>query len=110
MYRVHIFLNKVKLFCVFVILLKKFGNVNGLPRTLKIGAIFSESQRLSATELAFKYAIFNINRDKGLLPETSLHYDIQYTNELDSFHACKKGIFAFVLNLKTFPINLNFNL
>ncbi|TMW48059.1 hypothetical protein DOY81_006864, partial [Sarcophaga bullata] len=90
MYRVHFFLNKVKLFWIFVILLKNCDNVNTLPKILKIGAIFSESQKLSATELAFKYAVFNINRDKALLPETSLLYDIQYTNELDSFHACKK--------------------
>lgn len=72
-------------------MLLKITNVNSLPPTLKIGAIFSESQRQTATELAFKYAVHTINRDKGLLPETTLLYDIQYTNQLDSFRACKKG-------------------
>ncbi|KAI8116308.1 hypothetical protein FF38_03815 [Lucilia cuprina] len=80
---------KFKLSMVMAVI---FGNlkVHSLPQTLKIGAIFSETQRYGATELAFKYAVYSINRDKGLLPETNLVYDIQYTNELDSFHACEK--------------------
>lgn len=55
------------------------------------GAIFTEDQRDSATELAFKHAVYKINKDKTLLPYTSLVYDIQYVPRDDSFHASKKG-------------------
>ncbi|KAJ3660246.1 hypothetical protein Zmor_004702 [Zophobas morio] len=55
------------------------------------GAIFTEDQRDSATELAFKYAVYKINKDKTLLPYTSLVYDIQYVPRDDSFHASKKA-------------------
>ncbi|CAG2165729.1 unnamed protein product [Oppiella nova] len=43
----------------------------------RIGAIFTEDQKDSQTELAFKYAVYRINRDKNLLPNTTLIYDIQ---------------------------------
>ncbi|KAF2902667.1 hypothetical protein ILUMI_03520 [Ignelater luminosus] len=56
------------------------------------GAIFTEDQRDSITELAFKYAVYKINRDKTILPYTSLEYDIRYVPRDDSFHASKKGI------------------
>ncbi|XP_015833585.2 LOW QUALITY PROTEIN: glutamate receptor ionotropic, kainate 2 [Tribolium castaneum] len=62
-----------------------------LPPVVKIGAIFTEDQRDSATELAFKYAVYKINKDKTLLPYTSLVYDIQYVPRDDSFHASKKA-------------------
>ncbi|CAH1170182.1 unnamed protein product [Phaedon cochleariae] len=62
-----------------------------LPPTVKIGAIFTDDQKDSATELAFKYAVYKINRDKTLLPHTSLVYDIQYVPRDDSFHASKKA-------------------
>ncbi|XP_044270331.1 glutamate receptor ionotropic, kainate 2-like isoform X5 [Tribolium madens] len=62
-----------------------------LPPVVKIGAIFTEDQRNSATELAFKYAVYKINKDKTLLPYTSLVYDIQYVPRDDSFHASKKA-------------------
>lgn len=55
------------------------------------GAIFTEDQRDSTTELAFRYAVYKINKDKTLLPHTSLVYDIQYVPRDDSFHASKKG-------------------
>jgi hypothetical protein len=55
------------------------------------GAIFTEDQKDSSTELAFKYAVFRINKDKTLLPKTTLVYDIQYVPKDDSFHASKKG-------------------
>jgi len=61
------------------------------------GAIFTEDQKDSSTELAFKYAVFRINKDKTLLPKTTLVYDIQYVPKDDSFHASKKGKF----NLKS---------
>ncbi|CAH0547299.1 unnamed protein product [Brassicogethes aeneus] len=62
-----------------------------LPPVVKIGAIFTEDQRDGPTELAFKYAVYKINRDKALLPYTSLVYDIQYVPRDDSFHASKKA-------------------
>lgn len=55
------------------------------------GAIFTEDQKDGAIELAFKYAVHKINRDKTLLPYTSLVYDVQYVPRDDSFHASKKG-------------------
>ncbi|CAB3367848.1 Hypothetical predicted protein [Cloeon dipterum] len=55
------------------------------------GAIFTEDQKDSSTELAFKYAVYRINKDKTLLPKTTLVYDIQYVPKDDSFHASKKA-------------------
>jgi hypothetical protein len=55
------------------------------------GAIFTEDQKDSSTELAFKYAVYRINKDKHILPRTTLVYDIQYVPRDDSFHASKKG-------------------
>ncbi|GJQ67701.1 hypothetical protein Trydic_g16524 [Trypoxylus dichotomus] len=65
--------------------------VSALPPVIKIGAIFTEDQKNSTTELAFKYAVYKINKDKTLLPHTSLVYDIQYVPKDDSFHASKKA-------------------
>lgn len=55
------------------------------------GAIFTEDQRDSSAELAFKYAVYRINKDKDLLPNTTLVYDIQYVPRDDSFRTSKKG-------------------
>ncbi|XP_044759059.1 glutamate receptor ionotropic, kainate 2 isoform X6 [Coccinella septempunctata] len=65
--------------------------VLSLPPVVKIGAIFTEDQENSAVELAFKYAVYKINKDKKLLPRTSLVYDIQYVPRDDSFHASKRA-------------------
>ncbi|XP_069974168.1 uncharacterized protein [Penaeus vannamei] len=62
-----------------------------LPAVIRIGAIFTEDQRDSATELAFKYAVYRINSDKVILPNTTLVFDIQYVPRDDSFHTAKKG-------------------
>ncbi|XP_015923374.1 glutamate receptor ionotropic, kainate 2 isoform X2 [Parasteatoda tepidariorum] len=62
-----------------------------LPSTLKIGVLFTEDQKESPTELAFKYAVYSINRDRSILPNTTLIYDIQYVPKDDSFHASKKA-------------------
>lgn len=61
------------------------------------GAIFTEDQKNSTTELAFKYAVYKINKDKTFLPHTALVYDIQYVPRDDSFHASKKGEFYCLL-------------
>ncbi|KZC14138.1 Glutamate receptor, ionotropic kainate 2 [Dufourea novaeangliae] len=55
------------------------------------GAIFTEDQRDSPSELAFKYAIYKINKDKTLLANTTLVYDIQYVPKDDSFRTSKKA-------------------
>lgn len=55
------------------------------------GAIFTQEQKGSIAELAFRYAVHKINKDKTLLPHTTLVYDIQYVPKDDSFHASKKG-------------------
>lgn len=68
------------------------------------GAIFSEEQKHSHIELAFKYAVHKINRDRVILPKTTLVYDIQYVPKEDSFHATKKGkrkIYSYVLVQRT---------
>lgn len=44
------------------------------------GAIFSEDQKDSSIELAFKYAVYKINKDRSILPKTTLVYDIQVRN------------------------------
>lgn len=55
------------------------------------GAIFTEDQKDSNTEMAFKYAVYRINKDKTILPKTTLVYDIQYVPRDDSFRTSKKG-------------------
>ncbi|XP_069180620.1 glutamate receptor ionotropic, kainate 2 [Procambarus clarkii] len=62
-----------------------------LPAIIRIGAILTEDQRDSATELAFKYAVYKINNDKVILPNTTLVFDIQYVPRDDSFHTAKKA-------------------
>ena len=52
--------------------------------------LFSEDQKESPTELAFKYAVFKINKAKDVLPNNSLTYDIQYVPSEDSFRTTKK--------------------
>lgn len=58
--------------------------------------------------MAFKYAVYRINKDKTILPKTTLVYDIQYVPRDDSFRTSKKGkkenkhefvIYYFFLNL-----------
>ena len=51
---------------------------------------FSDDQKESPTELAFKYAVFKINKAKDVLPNNSLTYDIQYVPNEDSFRTTKK--------------------
>lgn len=42
-------------------------------------------------ELAFKFAVNNINRNKTLIPNTTLTYDIQRINLFDGFEASRRG-------------------
>lgn len=65
--------------------------IDGLVFHPVAGAIFTEDQKDSPSELAFKYAIYKINKDKTLLANTTLVYDIQYVPKDDSFRTSKKG-------------------
>ncbi|XP_077294860.1 glutamate receptor ionotropic, kainate 2 [Arctopsyche grandis] len=65
--------------------------ITALPPVIKIGAIFSEDMKGCSAELAFKYAVYRINKDRALLPQSTLVYDIQYVPKKDSFRATKKA-------------------
>uniref|UniRef100_A0A672MBV2 Glutamate receptor n=1 Tax=Sinocyclocheilus grahami TaxID=75366 RepID=A0A672MBV2_SINGR len=58
-----------------------------------LGGIFEsiESGPSGAEELAFKFALNTINRNRTLLPNTTLTYDIQRINIHDSFEASRKA-------------------
>ncbi|NXW15588.1 GRIK2 protein, partial [Circaetus pectoralis] len=57
------------------------------------GGIFEcvESGPMGAEELAFRFAVNTINRNRTLLPNTTLTYDTQKINLYDSFEASKKA-------------------
>ncbi|MEQ2204224.1 Glutamate receptor ionotropic, kainate 1, partial [Xenoophorus captivus] len=61
-------------------------------QVLRIGGIFEtlENEPISVEELAFKFAVTNINRNRTLMPNTTLTYDIQRINLFDSFEASRR--------------------
>ncbi|XP_069968715.1 glutamate receptor ionotropic, kainate 2 isoform X3 [Bactrocera oleae] len=61
-----------------------------LPAVIPLGAIFTEDQRDSSIEYAFKYAVYRVNKEKFLLSNTQLIYDIEYAPRDDSFRTTKK--------------------
>ncbi|XP_060090330.1 glutamate receptor ionotropic, kainate 1 isoform X1 [Heteronotia binoei] len=69
----------------------------GIPQTsqqvLRIGGIFEtvENEPINVEELAFKFAVTNINRNRTLMPNTTLTYDIQRINLFDSFEASRRA-------------------
>ncbi|XP_053903863.1 glutamate receptor ionotropic, kainate 1 isoform X3 [Malaclemys terrapin pileata] len=69
----------------------------GIPQTfqqvLRIGGIFEtvENEPVNVEELAFKFAVTNINRNRTLMPNTTLTYDIQRINLFDSFEASRRA-------------------
>ncbi|KAA0720855.1 Glutamate receptor ionotropic, kainate 2 [Triplophysa tibetana] len=66
---------------------------SGMPHVLRFGGIFEsiESGPSGPEELAFKFALNTINRNRTLLPNTTLTYDIQRINAFDSFEASRKA-------------------
>ncbi|TRY94066.1 hypothetical protein DNTS_027303, partial [Danionella cerebrum] len=50
-----------------------------------------ENEPISVEELAFKFAVTNINKNRTLMPNTTLTYDIQRINLFDSFEASKRA-------------------
>ncbi|NXN11065.1 GRIK1 protein, partial [Indicator maculatus] len=57
------------------------------------GGIFEtvENEPVNTEELAFKFAVTNINRNRTLMPNTTLTYDIQRINLFDSFEASRRA-------------------
>nr|QKN21522.1 glutamate receptor ionotropic kainate 2 [Zeugodacus tau] len=70
--------------------LSNFFCAAALPAVIPLGAIFTEDQRDSSIEYAFKYAVYRVNKDKLLLSNTQLIYDIEYAPRDDSFRTTKK--------------------
>uniref|UniRef100_A0A8C2E5V7 Glutamate receptor, ionotropic, kainate 1b n=1 Tax=Cyprinus carpio TaxID=7962 RepID=A0A8C2E5V7_CYPCA len=50
-----------------------------------------ENEPIRMEELAFKFAVTNINRNRTLMPNTTLTYDIQRINLFDSFEASRRA-------------------
>ncbi|XP_024845994.1 glutamate receptor ionotropic, kainate 1 isoform X8 [Bos indicus] len=63
------------------------------PQVLRIGGIFEtvENEPVNVEELAFKFAVTSINRNRTLMPNTTLTYDIQKINLFDSFEASRRA-------------------
>ncbi|NWI92380.1 GRIK1 protein, partial [Pitta sordida] len=61
--------------------------------SLPTGGIFEtvENEPVNIEELAFKFAVTNINRNRTLMPNTTLTYDIQRINLFDSFEASRRA-------------------
>ena len=55
------------------------------------GGLFGEGDEHRSVENAFRYAVYRINHDRQLLPDTRLGYDIQHVPVHDGFRASKKG-------------------
>jgi len=80
-------LNMLLFMSMLVLMLKPSMS---LPSIIRVGAIFTEDQKDSATELAFKYAVYKINKDPTILANRTLSYDIQYVPREDSFRTTNK--------------------
>ncbi|XP_027587288.1 glutamate receptor ionotropic, kainate 2 isoform X1 [Pipra filicauda] len=77
----------------FLLCLLWIGYSQGTTHVLRFGGIFEcvESGPMGAEELAFRFAVNTINRNRTLLPNTTLTYDTQKINLYDSFEASKKA-------------------
>ncbi|XP_047660470.1 glutamate receptor ionotropic, kainate 1 isoform X1 [Tachysurus fulvidraco] len=63
------------------------------PAHHRAGGIFEtrENEPVSVDELAFKFAVTSINRNRTLMSNTTLTYDIQRVNFFDSFEASRRA-------------------
>lgn len=59
-----------------------------LPDIIRIGGIFNSNDEWQ--ELAFRYAVQNINKDRNILPTSHLKAQIEQMPADDSFHASKR--------------------
>ncbi|XDV24274.1 hypothetical protein PO909_028495 [Leuciscus waleckii] len=72
--------------------MRRDGARDALGLILRRGIFESiESGPSGPEELAFKFALNTINRNRTLLPNTTLTYDIQRINVFDSFEASRKA-------------------
>ncbi|CAG7786127.1 unnamed protein product [Allacma fusca] len=62
-----------------------------LPPVIRIGGIFPEELRSTPVEVAFKYAVFSVNRERKLLGNSTLVYRTLYYKNSDIFQATKLG-------------------
>ncbi|XP_075710667.1 glutamate receptor ionotropic, kainate 1 isoform X2 [Rhinoderma darwinii] len=76
------------LLCIFSAIIPQTSQ-----QVLRIGGIFEtqENEPVNVEELAFKFAVTNINRNRTLMPNTTLTYDIQRINLFDSFEASRRA-------------------
>ncbi|XP_037956641.1 glutamate receptor ionotropic, kainate 2 isoform X2 [Teleopsis dalmanni] len=87
----HLFhVNRCKVSLSVIILLYWIVFGTALPPVIRLGAIFTEDQRNSKIESSFKYAIYRINKDKAILMNTQLVYDIEYVPRDDTFRTTKR--------------------
>lgn len=75
----------------YVLIFHASSSFSIIQHWLNVGAIFSEEQKDSFYDLAFKFAIHKINKDPRILPKSLLTYDIQYVDPEDPFRTNKKG-------------------
>ncbi|XP_068125155.1 glutamate receptor ionotropic, kainate 3 isoform X2 [Hyperolius riggenbachi] len=73
-----------------------FQDCHGMPHVIRIGGIFEllegpSGPLVSSEEQAFKFAATVINRNRTVIPNTTLTYDIQRINLYDSFEANRKA-------------------
>ncbi|XP_035708870.1 glutamate receptor ionotropic, kainate 2 isoform X2 [Folsomia candida] len=68
------------------------GTVLSLPQVVRIGGIFPEELKSTPVEVAFKYAVYSVNRERKLLANnTTLVYRTLYYSNNDIFQATKIG-------------------
>nr|XP_037875953.1 glutamate receptor ionotropic, kainate 2 isoform X2 [Bombyx mori] len=65
--------------------------VGALSPVIKIGALFTEDERGGSEELAFKYSVYRINKERSVLANSTLVYDIQYAPAKDTFKTYKRA-------------------